>query len=115
MKENFQIESFLTNDISLFFVILSITLLGAFSKDIFSGRSSRKKISLRMVYSSALVVAILLFAASEYIFRYFPGKSFLGVCLVSGLVSVELTQKLITIGGIKRFITDFLEFIRSKK
>lgn len=116
MTNNVHIEDFLANDISLFLVILSLTILGSYVKDIFSPRKNRtSKLRYGMTYSSAVVVAILIFAWSDMLMRYFSGKKFLAVCVLGGLVSVEITQKLTTISGIKRFLRDFLDFLQRSK
>jgi hypothetical protein len=111
---NFQLDTFLQNDLSLFLLILSVTLIGSFVKAIFTPKTKRT-VSLRMVYASSFVVSILLFSSSTFIFKYFPGRSFLGVCIVAGLVSVEITTRLTTIEGIKNFIDEFIAFKRRGK
>ena len=113
LDSKFTIESAFQDDLSLFFVILSLTLIGSFVKDIFT-RSTRKP-KIWKTYSAALVVSILIFSFSEWIFKYFPGRTFLAVCIVSGLISVEITSRLTTIDGIKKFISDLIEFIQKKK
>jgi hypothetical protein len=115
MSQPFQIEPFLQDDITLFLVVLSLTILGSYVKDVFSRKQSRRKTTLPMIYSSAVIMTILIFATSDIIMKYFPGRNFLAVCVVGGLVSVEVVQRLTTLGGIKKFIDEFIEFYKKKK
>lgn len=94
----------------MFILILVICSVGAITKDMFDGFRGKIKINLKVILLSSLVVSILLWSVSDWILKQLDLKLFLGLTIILGMLSYEITSKLTTIDGIKSLIKDYKDF-----
>jgi hypothetical protein len=112
----FKIESLMNNDIALIILIFSTVLLGAFAKKLFTNEEiDSDDYSSGKIYLAVMVVSVLLFSLSDMILKYITPRALIAVCVITGMVSVELIKKISTLDGLKQFLNDFFDITLRKK
>jgi hypothetical protein len=113
---SFAIEDIMVNDIYLFILLITITSIGSLGRNmLFTSKKYKPSISRSLM--AAIMMSLLLLFSSGYLIKYLPGKSFLFIAMICGILSIDIINKLSTFKGLKdmlQLVFDIVIFIKNR-
>ena len=114
---SFEIEDIMVNDMYLLILLITITSIGSLGRNMLF-KSKKYKPSVVRSLVAALLMSLLLFFSSDFLIQYLPGKLFLFLATICGILSIDIINKISTLQGLKealQFIIDLMNFIKNRK